>query len=280
MNGAPPSPKALLDRFQLRAKKHFGQNFLADARLAARIAELATDPPGGTVVEIGAGLGALTAPLLARASLTVAIERDRDLVPALESRFADAIAESRLRVVEADAKRVDYAELLAGPAPRVLAGNLPYQLTGPLLEIAVGLARQVARVVVLVQLEVGERLAAHPGTSAYGALTVFVQAQYQVHRAFVVRRGAFYPQPGVDSAVIVLDPLAQPITEETPLFQRIVHAAFAQRRKKLRNAWRAVSDLETGALESAASRAGIDLEARGETLTPADFARMSLEVAR
>ncbi len=276
MPSASLSPKTLLEHYQLRAKKHFGQNFLADAQLAGRIARLATEPPGGTVVEIGAGLGALTAPLLDRAARVVAIERDRDLVPVLEDRFADAVMEARLQIVEADAKQADYMRLLAGPEPQVMAGNLPYQITGPLLQTAVRLARHVARVVVLVQLEVAERLAADPGTGAYGALTVFVRAQYAVRRALVVRRGAFYPQPGVDSAVVVLDPLARALAEETPLFREVVHAAFAQRRKKLRNAWRALDT--RGDLEAAASRAGIDLDARGETLSPADFARMANEV--
>jgi 16S rRNA (adenine1518-N6/adenine1519-N6)-dimethyltransferase len=277
MSSAPPSPKALLERYQLRAKKHFGQNFLTDAGLAARIAQLATESPGGTVVEIGAGLGALTQPLLDRAARVVAIERDRDLVPILEHRFGEAIAAARLEIVEADAKQANYSQLLSGPEPRVIAGNLPYQITGPLLQIAVGLARQVARVVMLVQLEVAERLIAEPGSSAYGALTVFVQAQYAVERVFVVRRGAFYPQPGVDSAVVALNPLAQAITEETPVFRQVVHAAFAQRRKKLRNAWRALDGC--GDVAEAASRAGIDLNARGETLSPAEFARMAIEVA-
>ncbi len=278
MPSATPSPKTLLDRYGLRAKKHFGQNFLADPGLAARIAALATPQAGGSVVEIGAGLGALTAPLLDRAARVTAIERDRDLIPALNDRFSNAIEDGRLTVLEADAKQVDYSALLAGPQPRVLAGNLPYQITGPLLEIAVGMAPQVARVVVLVQLEVADRLAARPATAAYGALTVFVQAQFAVDRALVVRRGAFYPQPGVDSAVVVLTPHARPVTEETPIFREVVHAAFAQRRKKLRNAWRALQLDDR--LEATARRAGIDLDARGETLQPADFARMAAEVKR
>lgn len=277
---AEKSPKALLLRLGLHAKKHFGQNFLADTGLAARIAGLATTPPGGTVVEIGAGLGALTLPLLERASRVVAIERDRDLVPTLHERFGAEVARGQLSVLEADAKAVDYPALLAGPPPHVLAGNLPYQITGPLLELTVGLARRLSRVVLLVQLEVADRLAAAAGSDHYGALSVFVQAQYAVERAFIVRRGAFYPQPGVDSAVVVLVPHAVPVTAETPGFRDVVHAAFAQRRKKLRNAWRALPSLDPDALERAAARAGIDLDARGETLTAADFARMAREVER
>jgi 16S rRNA (adenine1518-N6/adenine1519-N6)-dimethyltransferase len=275
------SPKAQLERLGLRPKRSFGQNFLADAHLCGRIAALATTPPGGVVAEIGSGLGALTAPLLERAARVYAIERDRELLPALAERHAEAMASARLTLLEADAKTVNVGGLLAeGPRPRVLAGNLPYQITGPLLERAAALARQLERCVFLVQLEVADRIVAAPGSKTYGALSVFLQAQYAVERAFVVRRGAFYPQPGVDSAVVVLDPLELPIAEETAAFRAVVRAAFGQRRKTLRNAW---SGLDFGAstdLESAARRAGIDLGARGESLSPAAFGRMAAELGR
>jgi 16S rRNA (adenine1518-N6/adenine1519-N6)-dimethyltransferase len=273
-----PSPKALLASRGLRAKKHFGQNFLADDRLAAKIAELCTTPPGGSVLELGAGLGALTEPLLRRAAWVAAVERDRELVPVLREELADAIAEGRLEVLEADAKGVDPAALLSGrPRPHVLAGNLPYQITGPLLELAVRVARSLDRVVVLVQLEVCDRVAAAPGSESYGALSVFVQAQYSPSRAFVVKRGAFFPQPGVDSAVLVLEPRPEPIAEEDDHFRAVVSAAFQQRRKKLKNAW---NRLGGERMEAAAARAGIDLDQRGEVLSVAQFARMAKELAR
>lgn len=273
---ASPSPKAELLAHGLRAKKHFGQNFLADENLARRIAELATEPPGGTVVEIGAGLGALTRPLLARAARVIAIERDRDLIPILEAELRS----DRLQLVEADAKKVDFVGLAAGgPRPWVLAGNLPYQITGPLLQKAVGVARRFDRMVFLVQLEVADRLAAAPGRAGWGALSVFVQAQFSVRRAFIVRRGAFHPQPGVDSAVVVLEPHAEPVVEEDDTLRALVHAAFAQRRKKLANAWQGVLGLDTERLARAAERAGIDLARRGETLEVAELARMAREVS-
>ncbi len=281
MFDAPASPKAELLRRGLRPKRSFGQNFLTDARLAERIAALATTPPAGTVAEIGAGLGALTAPLLARAARVLAVERDRDLLPILAERFAADLAGGRLTLLEADAKAVDYAALLAAePRPHVVAGNLPYQLTGPLLERSVALGPSLDRAVFLVQLEVADRLAARPGTPAYGALGVFVGAQYAVERAFVVRRGAFFPQPGVDSALVVLTPHATPLAAETPAFRAVVHGAFGQRRKTLRNAWSGLFAGDAAALAAAASRAGIDLGARGESLDVAAFARMAAEVAR
>lgn len=267
------SASELLARHGLRPKRHFGQNFLLDRHLAERIAEQAA-PEGALVVEIGAGLGALTAPLLRRARSVIALERDRDLVPILERELASDVAAGRLTVVETDAKTFDYEKTFASAAPpRALAGNLPYNLTGPLLETMSGLAGTLERVTVLVQLEVADRLAARPGTAAYGALTVFVQAAFSVTRAFVVRRGAFLPAPGVDSALVVLEPHAVRAAEETETFRALVKAAFGQRRKTLKNAWSALG--QGDALEGAARRASIDLGARGETLAVSDFARMA-----
>jgi len=273
------SPKALLQSHGLRAKRHFGQNFLSDTRLAARIAEWATTPAGGTVVEIGAGLGALTRPLLDRAALVLAVERDRDLVAALRLELAEPVSQRRLVLVEADAKSVDWTGLFRDtPCPRVLAGNLPYQITGPLLEKTASSRPLLHRAVLMVQLEVADRLAARPGSASYGALSVFIQAQYATRRALVIRRGAFYPQPKVDSAVVLLDPLAHPIAEETAAFRNVVKAAFAQRRKKLRNAWSGLLAGSRDDLATAAQRAGIDLNARGESLTVEQFASMAREV--
>jgi len=276
-----PSPRELLERHGLRAKHSFGQNFLADPGIAQKIAELSTTPTGGTVVEIGAGLGSLTRPLLERASRVVAIERDRDLVPALRDEFREAIDSKRLELVEADAKQLDYGTLLEGAAaPRAIAGNLPYQLTGPLLRITVEHAQRFDRAVYMVQLEVAERLTAAPSEADYGALTVFVTAALHVERKMIVRRGAFYPQPRVDSAVVLLTPRTAPLSEETEEFRAVVKAAFAQRRKTLRNAWRALRDVDDERLSRAARAAQIDLDARGETLDAAAFGRMANELRR
>ena len=273
------SPKAMLERYGLTPKRSFGQNFLADERLAMRIAE-ACAAQGGSVVELGAGLGALTRPLLATGvSWLLAVERDRDLVPALQQELAGEVQSGRLEILEEDAKSVDFAQVLAGrPQPHVVAGNLPYQITGPLLQKAVHSAQSIQRAVFLVQLEVGDRLAASPGSEAYGALSVFAQRAFRVQRAFVVRRGAFYPQPNVDSAVVTLEPLGA--GPETDAFRQVVRRAFAQRRKQLRNAWAGLFGERGLDLSAAAGRAGIDLSARGETLSVADFARMAEELSK
>lgn len=259
----------------LSAKKSFGQNFLVDPMRTDRIAELATSNGEGVVVEVGAGLGALTEPLIQRAAHVVAIERDRDLCPILRDAFADPIAAGKLTLLEADAKQVDLAALFEGRAgPRVLAGNLPYQLTGPLLEKTTTLSALLDRAVFMVQAEVAARLVAAPGSEDYGALTVFASAAFNVKRAFSVGPGAFHPRPGVDSAVIVLTPSKR--AEETETFRAAVRAAFAQRRKTLRNAWRALS--ATANVAACAEKANIDLDRRGETLSVEEFARFAAEI--
>jgi 16S rRNA (adenine1518-N6/adenine1519-N6)-dimethyltransferase len=129
------------------------------------------------------------------------------------------------------------------------------------------------RASVVVQLEVADRLCASPGSSAYGALSVFARAAFVPKRALVLRRGAFYPQPGVDSAAVLLEPRRDALARETPLFQGLVHAAFEQRRKQLRNAWSKLA-FSSERLAAAAERAGIDLARRGETLSVEEFAEM------
>jgi len=237
-------------------KKSFGQHFLADANIARIIARAAVpdDEVGrADVVEIGAGTGALTEHLAARARRLIAIERDRDLVPLLRARFP------AIEVLEADAQT---APLNAD----VICGNLPYQITGRILRRATEVSMR--RAVFMVQLEVADRILAAPGTKTYGALTVFVRAAMHAERVRTVPRTAFRPPPKVTSAIVRLVPRADRIVE-TPVFRELVKRAFEARRKTLRNAWSGLVD------EALAERAGISLRARGETLTPEDFARIA-----
>jgi len=263
-------PRKVLREAGLAPKKRFGQNFLVTADVAERIAAAAVeDDERGkvTVVEIGAGTGALTSALAARAASVVAIERDRDLVPLLQRAFDGTPA---VRIVEADAKTVDYAAL--GGDDFVLAGNLPYQITGPLLQRATELAPRLRRAVLMVQREVGDRLLASPGTKDYGALTVFVRAAFDVARITNVAPGSFFPPPEVTSTILVLTRRHGAI-EETPRFRALVTNAFQQRRKTLRNAWSSVAPTE--ALAMAAADAKISLDARGETLSVEEIAAMA-----
>jgi 16S rRNA (adenine1518-N6/adenine1519-N6)-dimethyltransferase len=227
------------------------------------------------VIEIGAGLGGLTALLLRRGHQVIAVERDRDLVPVLRELFAEQLSTGDLRILEMDAKELVLEQVFTSDRPRVLMGNLPYQITGPLLQNAIAAQAQIRRAVFLVQREVADRLAAAPGSKTYGGLSVFCQAAFAIERTLIVRRGAFYPQPNVDSAVVVLSPHAKPIAEETPAFRALVRAAFHERRKVLRNAWQSAGLCDRDTLIQLAARAQISLDARGETLSVVDFARMT-----
>ncbi|MBX3192650.1 MAG: ribosomal RNA small subunit methyltransferase A [Labilithrix sp.] len=270
--------RAALRRAGLAPKKSFGQNFLVSPSTVEAIAAACVpDAEVGRarVVELGAGTGALTRALAARAASVVAVERDRDLVPVLREELAD-LPEGRVTVVEGDAQTADPRALLGATTPegtRVLCGNLPYQITGRLLQSAVTHAGDLDRVVFMVQLEVAERLAAEPGSKAYGALTVFVRAAFRAKKLFNVSPGSFHPPPDVTSAVILLEPERPPRAEETETFRALVKGAFGARRKTLRNAWSKVAAPD--AIARAAESTGISLGARGETLSVEQFAAMA-----
>jgi 16S rRNA (adenine1518-N6/adenine1519-N6)-dimethyltransferase len=261
-------------------KKRFGQNFLTEPRTAARIAERATTPPGGTVLEIGPGTGALTAPLLERAGCVIAIERDADLMPGLRERFAAELDAGRLTLIEGDASAIDWPPLFVGrPPPHTLAGNVPYNITGLLIELAVDAADSLDAAVFMVQKEVADRLIAAPGSKEYGALTVFTRAAFSIERLFIVRAGSFFPRPDVDSAVVQFSPERPRRAAESPAFKSLVKAAFGMRRKTLRNAWRGVLGWSDQELATRAAAAGVSLDARGETLSVEQFRAMAANEA-
>ncbi|HEX2251280.1 MAG TPA: 16S rRNA (adenine(1518)-N(6)/adenine(1519)-N(6))-dimethyltransferase RsmA, partial [Gemmatimonadales bacterium] len=185
-----------------RAKRRLGQHFLADPRILARIVDALDVRPQDTVVEIGPGRGGLTAELVKRTGNVIAIEKDRDLVGPLQERFPS------IEIVAADALETDWRALAGGPY--LLAGNIPYNITSPLLDKALT-PPLPSRIVFLVQKEVADRVTAAPGTSAYGALTIGVQAVASAERVFTVAAGAFQPRPKIDSAVLRLEPLDQPL---------------------------------------------------------------------
>jgi len=245
-------------------RKRFGQNFLADPHYVTRIVDAIAPRPGDNLVEIGPGLAALTRPLIERAGHLSAIEIDRDLAARLASEFPP----ERLTLHVADALVFDFRVL--GPALRVV-GNLPYNISSPMLFRLAQFESQLADVHVMLQREVVARMTALPATPDYGRLTVMLQAIFGVTRLFTVPPGAFRPAPNVDSAVTRLVPLgaAKPRIDDTALFGRVVAAAFGQRRKTLRNALSALCPA------SALEAAGIDPGARGETLGVADFVRLA-----
>jgi len=268
-----PSPRELLDRYGLRAKKSWGQNFLGDQAVLDGIARLAAPEGGETVLELGAGLGHLSARLLARGARVVAVERDRDMVRVLKGELGDRIA-----LVEADAARLDWADLAGrlGEGGRLsVAGNLPYHLTSPILFSLLDQVAHVRRAVFLLQREVAERLAARPGSREWGLLSVLLQREADVSVERRVPPGAFWPPPRVESAVLcaLFRPSADPVADEAR-FRKLVKAGFAQRRKTLRNALEAGRLAEPVRLSAALGEAGIDPGRRGETLTVSEWAAL------
>jgi 16S rRNA (adenine1518-N6/adenine1519-N6)-dimethyltransferase len=250
-----------------QAKRRLGQHFLTDPRLLGRIADALGAGPDDTVLEIGPGPGGLTAALAARAGRVVAIEKDRDLVPDLRARFPN------VTVAEGDALELDWRELAGGPY--LLAGNIPYNITSPLIDKALEPPRP-ARIVFLVQKEVADRVTAAAGAEAYGALSVGVQAVAEAERLFVVPAGAFHPRPRVDSAVLRLVPRARPLVAAAaqPAFRRLVVGLFGFRRKQLARGLRELTGWPAAAVTLVLARAGLPGEVRPEVLAPEAFVRL------
>ena len=252
-----------------RPRKRFGQHFLADASFLSKIVDAIAPQAGDTLVEIGPGLGALTRPLLDRLSQLHVVEIDRDLAAKLRAEFpAD-----RLVVHEADALRFDFSSL---PAPLRVAGNLPYNISTPLLFHVAQFADRIADMHFMLQKEVVDRMTAAPSTPDYGRLTVMLRSRFDMRRLFTVPPGAFRPPPKVDSAVVRMTPLrALPHPGvSTPRFEVLVTRAFGQRRKTLRNS---LSEL---AQENDFAAAGIDPGLRAENLDVLAFARLAQAIAQ
>ncbi|MEO8138528.1 MAG: 16S rRNA (adenine(1518)-N(6)/adenine(1519)-N(6))-dimethyltransferase RsmA [Gemmatimonadota bacterium] len=249
-------------------KKRFGQHFLHDPSILRRIAEALEITPEDTVLEIGPGPGGLTVELLKHAARLVAIEKDRDLVTLLRAKFPTLV------LTEGDALDLDWRSL-TGPGPLRVIGNIPYNITSPLLEQALLPPRPVC-IVYLVQKEVAERVAAPPGGGDYGALSVGIQAVARVERLFSVPAGAFRPPPKVDSAVLRLRPLAQPLIPDAAAlpFRRFVVGLFGFRRKQLGRGLRELTKAPASTVSGWLAGAEVPETARPQELDPPTFARL------
>lgn len=249
----------------IRARKRFGQHFLHDQAVLQRIAAAVDPRPGEHVVEIGPGNGALTARLLEHLAPIDAVEIDRDLAAALRARWPEA-----LRLHEGDALRFDFSQLAATlGGPLRIVGNLPYNISTPLLFHFLQHRHCIADLTVMLQREVIERMAALPGGGDYGRLTVMLAPWFDIEKLFDVGPGAFQPPPRVWSSVARLAVLREPRFAVPPAFGPLVAQAFSQRRKTLRNSLRNLLDA------AAIASAGIDPAARPETLAPEQFAQLA-----
>ncbi len=259
--------------FLAQAKKQLGQNFLHDDHVIDRILHAIAAKPGDVLVEIGPGQGALTLPLLARHGALAAIEFDRDLLDPL--RQAASRQGGQLQLIHSDVLQVDLgalAEQLAGPEGQIrLLGNLPYNLSSPILFHALAHAAHIRDMHFMLQKEVVERMAAAEGSKVYGRLSVMLQAYCHVEALFIVPPSAFKPAPKVDSAVVRLIPrdIAQVQISHHDHFANIVRAAFGQRRKTLHNALRDVVSDEM--LEAA----GLSPSLRAEQVPVEGFIRLA-----
>jgi 16S rRNA (adenine1518-N6/adenine1519-N6)-dimethyltransferase len=247
-----------------RPRKRFGQHFLTDRHYLARVVEAIAPRHDDAMVEIGPGTGLLTAELAPALERLHVVEIDRDLAAQLRVRFAPG----HVTVHEADALEFDFASL---PAPLRVVGNLPYNVSTPILFAIAAIADRVRDCTFMLQREVVDRMVAAPDTPEYGRLSVMLQYRFAMQCVLRVPPGAFTPPPKVESAVVRMVPLAEgrPRAADEARFGRLVAAAFSQRRKTLRNAARALAGPE------AFERAGIDGIRRGETLSVAEFIALS-----
>lgn len=247
------------------ARKRFGQHFLHDPQVIDHIVQLIHPLPDQHLVEIGPGRGALTRPLLQAAERLEVIELDRDLISPLRHHCRGM---GELQVYNADALSFDFAGLRRDQRRLRVVGNLPYNIATPLLFHLLDQASHLDDMHFMLQKEVVERLAAQPSTPAYSRLSVMVQYRCQVERLFTIGRGAFHPPPNVESAFVRLRPYREPplFLRDDRCFSHLVRCAFSQRRKTLRNTLRPLLSAQ------AIAAAGVDPQARPETLTLTDFA--------
>jgi 16S rRNA (adenine1518-N6/adenine1519-N6)-dimethyltransferase len=253
----------------MRARKRFGQHFLHDPAIIARIVAAIAPKPGEHLVEIGPGLGALTLPLLAQIPELDAVEIDRDAIRELRAKIIGA----GLRIHEDDVLKFDIATLRTDARPLRLVGNLPYNISTPLLFRLIEQREHIRDMHFMLQKEVVDRMAAQPDTADYGRLTIMLAPWVKVESLFDIGPGAFRPPPRVMSSIVRLTPHASTpfAIADQAVFARVVAAAFAQRRKTLRNALKSLLP------EAAIVRAGIDPNARGETVSPAGFAALAAQ---
>jgi 16S rRNA (adenine1518-N6/adenine1519-N6)-dimethyltransferase len=276
--GPFPDARILLDKYNLRAKKQFGQNFLISERAVRAIADATVATDEDWIVEIGAGLGTLTAQLVERvtAGKVIALEMDPDMIAVLRAELGTV---DNLEIEQIDAMRYDLKMVAKWRGDSIIVcGNLPYHIASQLMFRVLDARAVVRHCVVMIQKEMAERIVAKPGTREYGAIGVMLRTYADISTVIKVPAGAFLPPPKIDSTVVKLVPLAVP---RTPIanekhYSNVVHAAFGQRRKTLRNALKSLwADQE---VDAALSATGIDGMRRGETLDIPEFGALAVQL--
>ena len=266
-------PALLMAASGHRPRARFSQNFLQDRQVLARMVAAIDPKPEETLLEIGPGLGALTAPLLPRVGRLHVVEIDRDLAAALRERFA---GEDRMQVHLGDALTFDFTSLVSNAERLRVVGNLPYHISTPLLFHLLAHAAVIQDMYFMLQRELVQRIVASPGSRTYGRLSVMTQFHCRVDKLFDVRPGAFYPVPKVASALLRLLPRSEPPSpvKDRATFEKLVARVFSQRRKTLRNS------LKPWFGEDQIRSAEVDPSRRPETLTLAQFAALANQLAR
>jgi len=278
-----------LNQGRFRPKKRFGQNFLHDRGTAAKIVDATGVVGDELVVELGPGHGVLTKLLAASGARLVAIELDRELVAELEADFdlrlgAGSDDRGRVEILSADFTTVKLADLTAkrGQERCVLIGNIPYHVTRHVLfDFLVEEYEHVSRAVIMMQREVGDRIASPPGSRVYGITSVVLQSLYEIEVVTKVAAGSFFPRPNVASIVLSFTPLARPLVppDQRKDFVRLVKNVFQQRRKTIHSTLRSFYELTDEALSRIGETTGIDLKSRPEMLSKEDFLLLSRALA-
>lgn len=261
----------LLQQYGFKARKSWGQNFLANKEAVAKLIAAAQLTGAETVLEIGPGLGVMTGSLLDSSSKVVAVEIDPLLCKFLARRFSQR---ENFQLVQGDALAQDFSQLV--PGPYVVVANLPYYITSPILAKLIEQPHPPERAVILVQWEVARRLTALPGTSDYGALSILIQYHCQAEMLFKIGPGNFYPPPKVDSAAVRLQWRPSPFQPRNEKFMfRLVKIAFSQRRKMLKGLLATALSLSKDEAGKALAQIGLREEIRGEKLSIKDFAALA-----
>ncbi len=275
-NGSEFKPRDYFSAENARPSKSLGQNFITDKRVIERIVSEAGITPDDEVLEIGPGLGALTFALARKAARVVAVEKDARLAERLRALLPEW---PNVELICGDALDVDFGALYKGRRLKV-AANLPYSVSSPILVRLLRARELFSTLVLMLQLEVGERISSPPGGKEYGSLSVLIQTYFDVKLLFRVPPSSFWPAPKVDSVVLKLSPLPEPRVriDDEAAYERILRAAFSSRRKMLGNSLG--SALKKGAADRVLAAAGIDRTRRAETLSVEEFGAVYSEAVK